>query len=118
MKITIQAMVQPYTYEDIDTAIKIAEAAVNRGHEVTLFLFADSVICVNKNIKPIRIDRNIPEKLKDMISSGKLRVDICGICMDYRGIKEDMIVDGSRPSGLPELASLLATTDRFINLMA
>lgn len=111
-------MVQPYTYEDIDTAIKIAEAAVEKGHEVTLFLFADSVICVNKNIKPLKIDRNIPEKLRTLINSGKLKVDICGICMDYRGIKEDMIIDGAKPSGLPELAALLSTTDRFINLMA
>jgi len=38
--------------------------------------------------------------------------------MDYRGITTDMIVDGANPSGLPELAELLATSDRFINLMA
>ncbi|MGJ8455826.1 DsrE/DsrF/TusD sulfur relay family protein [Pseudothermotoga sp. U03pept] len=118
MKITIQVMVPPYTYEDLDTAMKIAEAAVERGHEVNLFLFADSVLCVNKNVKPIRIDRNIPQKLKQMIEQGKLRVDICGICMDYRGITTDMIIEGSKPSGLPELAALFASSDRFINLMA
>ncbi|MBC7122230.1 MAG: DsrE/DsrF/TusD sulfur relay family protein [Pseudothermotoga sp.] len=118
MKITIQVMVPPYTYEDLDTALKIAEAAVEKGHEVNLFLFADSVLCINKNVKPLRIDRNIPSKIKEMIASGKIKVDICGICMDYRGITTDMIVDGANPSGLPELAELLATSDRFINLMA
>ncbi len=118
MKITIQVMVPPYTYEDLDTALKIAEAAVEKGHEVNLFLFADSVLCINKNIKPLRIDRNIPNKIKEMISAGKIKVDICGICMDYRGITTDMIVDGAKPSGLPELAQLLVTSDRFINLMA
>lgn len=118
MKITIQVMVPPYTYEDLDTAMKIAQAAIARGHEVSLFLFADSVLCVNKNIKPIRIDRNIPQKLKELIATGKFTVDICGICMDYRGITQDVIVEGSKPSGLPELASLLANSDRFISLMA
>jgi Uncharacterized conserved protein involved in intracellular sulfur reduction len=76
MKITIQVMVPPYTYEDLDTALKIAEAAVEKGHEVNLFLFADSVLCINKNIKPLRIDRNIPNKIKEMISAGKIKVDI------------------------------------------
>ncbi len=118
MKIAIQVMVQPYTYEDLDTAIKIAQVAIEKDHEVTLFLFADSVTCVNKNIKPLRIDRNIPQKLKQLIETGKFEVHICGICMDYRGITADMVIEGAKPSGLPELASLLASCDRFVNLMA
>ncbi|MFN4190772.1 MAG: DsrE/DsrF/TusD sulfur relay family protein [Pseudothermotoga sp.] len=118
MKIGIQVMVPPYTYEDLDTAIKIAEAALERGHEVTLFLFADSVMCTNKNIKPLRIDRNIPQKLTELMKNNKFEVHICGICMDYRGITTEMIIEGSKPSGLPELANLLYTCDRFVNLMA
>jgi len=117
MKITIEAMVPSYTYEDVDTAIKIIEAALNKGHEVRLFLFSDSVLAANSKVKPLRIDRNIPEKLKELIKKG-LRVDICGICMDYRGVTQDMLIGGANPSGLPELAELIATTDVFINLMA
>jgi tRNA 2-thiouridine synthesizing protein D len=117
MKITIQVMVQPYTYQDLDTAIKIAETALKRRHEVTIFLFCDSAIATNKHMKPVRGDRNISELLKALIEKGA-RVEICGICMDYRGITTDMIIDGSNPSGLPELAELIYTSDRFISLMA
>lgn len=117
MKIAIQVMVQPYTYQDLDTALHIAQAALNRGHEVTLFLFADSVISINKLIKPIKTDRNIPDRIKQLIEKG-MNVEICGICMDYRGITTDMIVEGSKPSGLPELAHIFATYDRVISLMA
>lgn len=118
MKLAIQVMVPPYTYEDLDTAIKISEAAIEKGHTVSLFLFADSVLSINRNIKPLRIDRNIPEKLKRLIDTGKFEVHICGICMDYRGITKEIIVDGSKISGLPELANLLYNCDRFLNLMA
>lgn len=118
MKITIQVMVPPYSYEDLDTAIKIAEAALDKGHEVTIFLFSDSVLAVNKLVKPVKTDRNIPEKLSQLIKEKGLRVEICGICMDYRGVNTDMIIEGSNPSGLPELAELIYTSDRFINLMA
>ncbi len=118
MLITIQVMVQPYTYEDLDTAIKIAEAALNKGHKVDIFLFCDSVLAINSKVKPIRMDRNIPKKLEDLIEKKNLTVDICGICMDYRGVSQDAIIKGARSSGLPELAQLIVSSDRFINLMA
>jgi tRNA 2-thiouridine synthesizing protein D len=101
MLITIQVMVQPYTYEDLDTAIKIAEAALDKGHKVDIFLFCDSVLAINSKVKPIRMDRNIPKKLED-----------------YRGVSQDAIIKGARSSGLPELAQLIVSSDRFINLMA
>ncbi len=118
MKITIQVMVQPYTNQDLDTAIKIADAALEKGHEVGIFLFSDAVLAVNAKVKPVRSDRDIPEILQTMIAEKGLKVDICGICMDYRGVTKEMIIDGSVPSGLPELAELVSTSDRFISLMA
>jgi len=117
MKVTIQVMCPPYTTEDLDTAIKLAEAALKRGHEVRIFLFSDAVLAVNSKCKPVRSDRVIPEKLKELIKKG-VRVEVCGICMDYRGITPDMLIEGANPSGLPELAQLIATSDVFINLPA
>jgi len=38
--------------------------------------------------------------------------------MDYRGVSQDAIIKGARSSGLPELAQLIVSSDRFINLMA
>ncbi len=118
MKITIQVMNPPYTYEDLDTAIKIADEALKRGHEVKIFLFCDSALASNKLVKPVRQDRNIPKTLEKMITEKGLKVDICGICMDYRGVIKDMIIEGAVPSGVPELAELIYESDRFISLMA
>jgi tRNA 2-thiouridine synthesizing protein D len=118
LRITIQVFAPPYSYEDLDSAIKIAEAGLNKGHEVTIFLFADSILSVNSKVKPIRVDRDIPRKLESLIKEKGLKVEICGICMDYRGVTKDMIIEGSNPSGLPELASLIFNSDRFVNLMA
>ncbi len=118
MKIAIQVMNPPYTYEDLDTAIKIADEALKRNHEVRIFLFCDSALASNKLVKPVRQDRNIPKILEEMIAEKGLKVDICGICMDYRGITNDMIIEGAEPSGIPELAELIYESDRFINLMA
>jgi len=66
MKIAIQVMTPPYSYQDMDSAIKIAESALNKGHEVAIFLFADAVNAANSRVKPIRVDRNIPKKLEEL----------------------------------------------------
>jgi len=118
LKITIQVMVPPYSYQDLDTALNIAEAGLDKGHDVSIFLFADSVLSTFTQVKPIRMDRNIPERMKAMIAEKGLRVDICGICMDYRGVLRENAIEGAEPSGLPELAALMAKSNRFINLMA
>ncbi|MGC8978406.1 DsrE/DsrF/TusD sulfur relay family protein [Caldisericum sp.] len=116
MHITIQTNVSPYTNEDLDTAIHLAETFLNRGHKVSIFLFADSVLAANKLVKPMRIDRNIPIKLQELASKG-VEVHICGLCAEYRGLTEEMKIEGSRFSGVPEMAALIFESDRYINLM-
>ena len=58
------------------------------------------------------------KKLLQVIEEKKLRVEICGLCMDYRGLAKEDTIPGSEPSGLPELAELVYASDRFINFMA
>ncbi len=117
MKIAIQVMLHPYTNQDVDTAIRIAREAVNKGHEVAIFLFCDSVLSINAAARPVRGDRNIPQLIKELIDAG-VEVHICGICFQYRGLEREKIVKGAKLSGLPELASLIYESDRFVNLMA
>ncbi|MCD6449528.1 MAG: DsrE family protein [Thermotogaceae bacterium] len=117
MKITVQVMLHPYTNQDMDTAINIAKAAIEKGHEAAIFLFCDSVLAINTKVKPVKGDRNIPQILEDLIKKG-VEVHICGICFQYRGLYENDIVPGAKLSGLPELATLIYESDRFINLMA
>ena len=118
MKIALQIIAPAYSYEDADTAMAIAQAAMARGHEVTIFLFADSVLAANGDVKPIRQDRNIPSKLKQLIQEKGLKVQICSLCMEYRGLSPDRIIEGSAPAGLPGLAEMIVGSDRFVSLSA
>ncbi|ACK41805.1 MULTISPECIES: DsrE/DsrF/TusD sulfur relay family protein [Dictyoglomus] len=116
MYIVIQVNVPPYTYEDLDTAIHLAEAALKRGHKVSIFLFADSVLSINSKVKPLRVDRNIPLKMKELSEKG-VEIHICGLCAEYRGISSENAVEGPKFSGVPEMASLIFNADRYVNLM-
>jgi|MTBAKSStandDraft_1061840.scaffolds.fasta_scaffold21733_5 sulfur relay (sulfurtransferase) complex TusBCD TusD component (DsrE family) len=37
----------PYTYKNLDIKIELSEAALNKGHDETIFLFADSILSIN-----------------------------------------------------------------------
>ncbi|NPV88018.1 sulfur reduction protein DsrE [Coprothermobacteraceae bacterium] len=114
MHLALQVINPPYSYQDMDTAIKLAQAAVEKGHKVSIFLFADSVLAVNTKVKPIKMDRNIADMLRGLAEKG-VDIHICGLCFEYRGLNIEDAVPGSMLSGVPELASLLAHCDRFVS---
>jgi len=115
MKMAFQVMASPYTHQDVDTTINLAESALKMGHDVEIFLFCDAVIAANSQVKPVKIDRNIPAKLKELGERGA-RIQICGLCYQYRGLDAAQTIPGSSMSGLPDLARLVAECDRFISL--
>lgn len=62
----------PYSYENTETTVRLAEAALNKGHTVNLIASADGVYCFLKGQKAKGIT-NAEEKFSGLISRG-LRV--------------------------------------------
>lgn len=117
MKIAFQVMTNPYTYQDVDTVMNLTEAALDKGHQVAIFLFCDSVLAANTPVRPIKIDRHIPQRMEKLAEKG-VEIHICGLCYQYRGLDASKAVAKAKTSGLPECASLIMNYDRFISLPA
>ncbi len=60
----------PYTYENTHTIIKIADAALNKGHKVRLITSGDGVFSIVKGQVPQALSA-----LEDLVGRG-LKVDI------------------------------------------
>lgn len=104
----------PYSFENTTTAFNLADTALAQGHRVTLFASGDAVhnFIVNQNPKGIL---NPEEKFKELIDRG-MRVDLCGTCLQFRGVKAEHRVEGAAPSSLKNLFALMDESDVFINL--
>lgn len=104
----------PYTSENIDTAIGLAEAALDRGDKVSLFLYIDGVINANRLIDAPG-ERQIGAKLRELAGRG-MAVATCGPCSRFRGIAKDLHFEGASMGSLVDLADYLDGADALVSL--
>jgi tRNA 2-thiouridine synthesizing protein D len=114
MKLGIMVRTGPYSNENIDTALRLLNAAMDAGHQAALFLFEDGVISAAKDIRPTG-DRNIGAQV---IALGKRGADVavCGQCANYRGMGKESLGEGVKRAGLGQLGQMVSTCDRFFSL--
>ena len=114
--LTIFLATTPYGYENTQTAMKLAGAALDRGHQVVLFASADAVHNFTTGQAPQALP-NAEEGFSRLIAKG-LRVELCGTCLKFRGVGRENILEGAAPSSLKTLFGLVAGTDAFLTLSA
>ena len=114
--LTIFLATTPYGYQNTQTALKLAEAALDRGHRVALFASADGVHNFTTGQGPQAVP-NAEEGFSRLIARG-LRVELCGSCLKFRGVGREDILEGAAPSSLKTLFGLLGETDAFLTLGA
>jgi tRNA 2-thiouridine synthesizing protein D len=102
----------PYTFENTNTVVRLAQAALKKGHECSVFLYIDGIINANKDIVSPG-EKSIAEEFKELAAEG-VTIRICGECAKYRGQKRGGVVEGSRQAGIGALAEIMSNADRFL----
>ncbi len=106
----------PYSGQNADTALRLAEAALDRGHAVRLFASADGVHLAQQGQRPAGVP-DLPAKLGALIERG-LQVELCGSCLRFRGLGRDRLVQGAEPSSLKGLFDAIDQSDAVMSLGA
>lgn len=96
----------PFGSQAADTALNLAEAALAKGYPVNLFASADGVYSAGAGQKAIGLPR-VGERLPALMEMG-LRVDLCGSCLQLRGLRRDGRIEGARASTLKNLFAMVA----------
>ena len=110
--ITLFFSTTPYGSERAHTVLKLAEAALARGHRVNLFASSDAVYgAVSK--QKVRGLPDIGAQLEGLMRRGA-RVDLCGSCLQYRGLGRDRLIPGAEPSSLKNLFGMVQDSDVFL----
>ena len=107
----------PYT-ENIETAISLVEAALEKGHECHIHLIQDGVHSANKNIQceemPF-VECSYAKRLQELIQKGAI-VSLCPVCANYRGLLSEDYIKGVEPRSLSILVEDITESNVIISL--
>lgn len=106
----------PWQSENYEIFARLAEAALDKGHEVVAFWYLDGVYNAIKHQK-FPVDMTLPiERMKKVVEKGG-KIIACGICVNARGLEGGKeYIEGVPVGGLPDLADMISETDTFISL--
>ncbi len=115
MKFAIMIKQGPYTHQASDTAYRFTVAALAKGHEIyRVFFYNDGVYNSNKLSEPQTDDRNLVSLWSELAAEHKLDLVVCIAAALRRGMKEEILADGFRISGLGQLVEAGIQADRTI----
>ena len=115
MKIGILVNEGPFTHQASDSAYHFAKAALQKGHKVLrVFFYFDGVNNANKLSEPQSDDRNLVKMWGELASAHNIDLVVCVAAGLRRGLKEEILADGFRISGLGQMIELGMAADRTV----
>lgn len=115
MKIGVLVNEGPFTHQASDSAYHFTKAAIEKGHEVLrVFFYYDGVNNANKLSEPQSDDRNLVKLWGDLAAEHNVDLVVCVAAALRRGIKDEILADGFRISGLGQLIELGMAADRTV----
>ncbi len=104
-----------FAHQASDTAYQFAKAAIEKGHQVMrVFFYYGGVNNANKLSEPQSDDRNLVKLWGELAKEHGVDLVVCVAASLRRGIKDDILADGFRISGLGQLIEVGLAADRTI----
>lgn len=116
MKILFIINDAPYGTEKAYNALRMA-MSLQKEHadsvDVRIFLMADAVTCALPNQVTPQGYYNIERMLGSVLRKGG-QVKACGSCMDARGLKDVMLIEGVEYSTMSQLTAWTVEADKVL----
>ena len=115
MKMGVLVNEGPFTHQASDSAYHFVKAALDKGHDILrVFFYYDGVNNANKLSEPQSDDRNLVKLWSALAETHDIDLVVCVAAGLRRGIKEEILANGFRISGLGQLVELGIAADRTI----
>jgi tRNA 2-thiouridine synthesizing protein D len=116
MKLGILLTEGPFQTQHHETAAEIARAALQKEHEVEIFLFLDGVYNALKTHDMPYLERQPKDRFKEVLALGG-KIIACGVCVSARGLEGGKdFIEGVKVAGLPQLSEQIDWADRLVSL--
>ncbi len=115
MKLGILVNEGPFTHQASDSAYRFVVAALAKGHEIyRVFFYNDGVYNSNKLSEPQSDDRNLVAQWSALAAEKDIDLVVCVAAALRRGVKDEILQEGFRISGLGQLVEAGIQADRLV----
>jgi tRNA 2-thiouridine synthesizing protein D len=113
--LTIQIRSGTMMNMDVNVMVKLARAAVDKGHNVKIFGYGEGIMAVKADQNPKRFP-NIGEIMTDLAKDG-VEIAVCETCSAARGVKRGEEIEGAKIGSLTnDLSVFVSESDRMVTL--
>lgn len=114
-QLTILLRTGPMMSMEPNTAIKLANAAINKGYGVNIFCYGEGVLSIKEGQSPKRFP-NVGKELGELVKRGA-RIAVCEACSAARGLRQGEVIKGSKIGSLTkDLVEFLDGSQKLISL--
>jgi sulfur relay (sulfurtransferase) complex TusBCD TusD component (DsrE family) len=100
---------------DTNVAVKLARAAMDKGHKVKIFGYGEGITLIKDGQDPKRFP-NVGNEVAKMVEGG-LEVVVCETCCHARGIKRGEEIKGTKIGSITNDFSRMASeADRLVTI--
>ncbi len=104
----------PYGSERSYNGLRLAASlAKQEAATVSVFLIGDAASCAMAGQTTPNGYYNIERMIKGLTAKG-VKIGICGTCMDARGIRAEMVIEGTHRSTMDELTRWTIEADKVL----
>jgi len=106
----------PFQNDILDQALDISKTALEKGHLVDIYLMMDGVYAPLKTQsgEPFHME-SASDRIKELVELGA-NISGCRVCMELRGVSQEMLPEGVDIGGIFDLGEMLAEADVVLSM--
>ncbi|HWR90490.1 MAG TPA: DsrE family protein [Dissulfurispiraceae bacterium] len=98
----------------LDFSVKLAEAAVKKGHKVDMWLSGNATMLSKKGQKSFRDYSFLQKSVQDMMATGQFQMTACEACAEARGYHKEDTLEGCKRHSMDWYLASCFDADRVL----
>lgn len=115
-KLTIGCFASLVGSLSLDFAIKLAEAAVKKGHKVDLWVSGNATMLSKKGQKAFKDYSHLQKTLQELFATGNFQATACEACAEARGYHKEDTMEGWKRHSMDWYLASCFSADRVLHI--
>ena len=100
----------------LDFSVKLADAAIKKGHKVDLWVSGNATMLSKKGQRAFKDYSALEKKLQELFATGNFQATACEACAEARGYHKDDTMAGWKRHSMDWYLASAFGTDRVVHI--